>query len=286
MLSSKRTRRKFERYLVVSKVLREINDYFEDSMVSENDAYEYDPSRGQRSNLVRSYYSSVQWDDDYDVRRITKVYADIMNDLEEDIVKAEGGQHYGSNLDQMKGYRYELESCLRQDGFEWVNSKLVRIGTRDLPELIPDNEAYFTNTFDDYVSRIQTSVEDDPPLAVGTSKDLCESVLKHICERHGILYAESDQMPNLLKKVQDGLKIATKDVDQSIAGSKNIKILLSNLGQVVVKVYELRNTDGTGHGRVGGYNVTSRHARLVSGAAITLCRFLLETSSERYSNLD
>jgi len=62
----------------------------------------------------------------------------------------------------------------------------------------------------------------------------------------------------------------------------NSEILLSNLGQVVIKLAELRNLYGTGHGKEKvKKGLNERHARLAVGAGITLSTFLLETFEYR-----
>ena len=82
--------------------------------------------------------------------------------------------------------------------------------------------------------------------------------------------------------VQKTLKLVPDEVDESKKGSEMIKILLSNLSQVVIKLAELRNLYGTGHGKEKVRNgLTDRHAKLVVGAGVTLSTFLLETFEYR-----
>lgn len=89
---------------------------------------------------------------------------------------------------------------------------------------------------------------------------------------------KDDDIPKLLKQVQKALDLVPEGVDDAKKGADIIKVLLSNLGQVVVKVAELRNLYGTGHGkdkkRTG---LNERHAILTVGAGVTLSTFLLET---------
>jgi len=60
-----------------------------------------------------------------------------------------------------------------------------------------------------------------------------------------------------------------------------VRRVLSNLGQVVTGIYELRNIYGTGHGQVRHSGISSRHARLVVGVGAALATFLIETNEMR-----
>ncbi len=86
-----------------------------------------------------------------------------------------------------------------------------------------------------------------------------------------------EDITSLLKKVQGALNLdpRTSRVDELL------KRTLSNLGQVVIGVAELRNLAGTGHGRIGGPQLDDVHARLVVNAASTVCIYLVEVWRSR-----
>lgn len=99
-----------------------------------------------------------------------------------------------------------------------------------------------------------------------------------------IVFGKDDDIPKLLKSVQRALDIVPENVDDAKKGAEIIKILLSNLGQVVIKLTELRNLYGTGHGKENiRKGLNERHAKLAVGAGITLSTFLLETFEYRRS---
>jgi len=134
-----------------------------------------------------------------------------------------------------------------------------------------------------YIKRINASIENDPSLAIGSTKELIEATLKTILNGCSLEYDDKqDDIPKLLKKVQRVLTLAPDDVDSSRRGSDIIKKVLNNLGYVAVGIAELRNLYGSGHGKGKKLQgITSRHARLVVASGTALCTFLLETYEHR-----
>jgi hypothetical protein len=146
------------------------------------------------------------------------------------------------------------------------------------PILDTTEQIAIANSFElnKYILRIRRAVESDPELAVGSTKELLESVLKTVLEGFGEELGK-DELPDLLKRTQKVLKIDPKEVNLNTKGREIVKRTLSNLGQLVIGINELRGLYGTGHGKVGKSGITPRHARLVVGAGATLATFLMET---------
>lgn len=134
------------------------------------------------------------------------------------------------------------------------------------------------NSFDlnQHVGRIRRAIESDPELAVGSVKEMIESVLKFILEANGEAVGKED-LPQLLKRTQKVLDLDPNNVDPNVKGAEVVKRTLSNLGQVVTGIDELRNIYGTGHGRTKRTGISSRHARLVVNTGSALAVFLMET---------
>lgn len=124
------------------------------------------------------------------------------------------------------------------------------------------------------IARISRSIPDDPGLAVGSAKDLLETVMKTVLADYGCS-TDSDDIPALLKRVQKLLGLDPKAA-VTIAGSKLLCRTLNNLGQVVIGVDQLRNLVGTGHRRSRGPQIDPVHARLAVNAAATIAIYLLE----------
>lgn len=133
------------------------------------------------------------------------------------------------------------------------------------------------------VTRMEAAIVSDPDLAIGTAKELVETVAKTILDAGNVEYSKSDGLPRLVKLAAAELQLSRDDVPDGRPAADTIKRLLSNLAMISDGLAELRNAYGTGHGRsasaAGG--LSPRHARLAVGAASTLAAFLLETHEAR-----
>ena len=128
-----------------------------------------------------------------------------------------------------------------------------------------------------HAARIRNTIRDDPEQAIGSAKELLESVLKAIVGLEG--ERSSVDIHDLLKLARNELGLNPRQ--QGVPGQDTIVRTLNNLGQIVIGVDELRNLYGTGHGRYRSKELDIAHSRLVVNAAITVATFLLEVASER-----
>jgi hypothetical protein len=134
------------------------------------------------------------------------------------------------------------------------------------------------------ISRMESAVEGDPELAIGTAKELVETVCKTILAERGKPVTGTPDMSTLTKNTLKELKLVPDGVPDSARGSDVIKRLLSNLGTIGNGLAELRGLYGTGHGKHGkASGLSPRHAKLAVGAAATLTTFLFETHKETKS---
>lgn len=130
------------------------------------------------------------------------------------------------------------------------------------------------NELNRHAARIRRGIAEDPAQAIGSAKELLETVLKSVLGEHG--ERSSDDVPTLLRRAQRELDLDPTSPDRGVPGADVVRRTLSNLGQVVVGVAEVRNLFGTGHGRSRARELNVAHARLVVNAALTLATFLLE----------
>ena len=118
-------------------------------------------------------------------------------------------------------------------------------------------------------------------MAVGTAKEMVETICKTILEDRGVP-SQGEDLPQLVRAVAKELALLPDNIPDHAKGSKVIRRMLSSLNQVSQGIAELRNLYGTGHGRDGRFiGLKPRHAKLAVGAAATLGTFLLETHLER-----
>jgi len=131
------------------------------------------------------------------------------------------------------------------------------------------------------IRRIENSINDDPSLAIGTSKELIETCCKTILAERGKPVTGTPDIPTLTKATLKELNLIPEGVDEQSRGSDVIKRLLQNLGVIGNGLAELRGLYGTGHGKDGkATGLTARHAKLAVGAASTLATFLFDTHKE------
>ncbi len=131
------------------------------------------------------------------------------------------------------------------------------------------------------IQRMEKAIESDPPLALGTAKELVETCCRTILRERGMPVTGSPDLPSLTKAVLKELKLVPESVPEHAKGSDIIKRLLSNLGSVCQCMAELRNLYGTGHGKDGKAEaIKPRHARLAVGTATGLATFLFATHEE------
>ena len=132
------------------------------------------------------------------------------------------------------------------------------------------------------VTRMQSSIQSDPELAVGTAKEFVETICKTVLDELNKPYGTRATLLDLVKAVRSELGLLPEGIDDKAKGSAIVKRILGSLGSAAQGVAELRGLYGTGHGRSarsGG--IQPRHARLAVGAATTLGVFLFETYQER-----
>lgn len=132
------------------------------------------------------------------------------------------------------------------------------------------------------ITRMETAIDTDPELAIGTAKELIETACKTVLEGIGICVDKKWDVPQLLRETTKQLQLAPDAVASTVIAADSIKRVLGSLGNLAVGVAELRNSYGTGHGKATGTGgLGPRHARLVVGAASTLAVFLFETYNDR-----
>ena len=281
---SLKVREAFQEYLVANSVVRDIDALFKNQDI---DAVELDPATlppSVRRALVMRYYASIDWKSPKNIQKILNVYEEILERIDDRLqdaspyafVTESDRTATGAQLDRLKRW-------LTKDGFPYADGKIIYQPGLSVELKHDAIDLLDPFQFNEYIERINSSVDTDPALAIGSTKELVEAVLKTILTNiNGVDFDKTDDIPKLLKKVQKSLKLSPDDIDAAVKGAEIIKVLLSNLGTVVIKLAELRNLYGTGHGTEKKRNgMESRHAKLAVGSGITLSSFLLDTFKSR-----
>lgn len=271
---SPKIRNEFQEYLVSYSVLRQIQTLFNNHDIDAKELPAESLPSGERRALIAKYYASIDWENPKSFNKVLRVYEDILELINDRIDR--DSMYPDESFEKLHS---RLVRWLQNDGFVYDGGKIT-FQNAAIIELEHDAvDLLDAHQFTEYVNRIKASIEDDPALAIGSTKELVEAVLKTVLDKlDGVDFDKDDDVPRLLKKAQKALKLAPDDIDNAAKGAEIIKILLSNLGSVVIKLAELRNLYGTGHGaekrRKG---MEPRHAKLAVGAGITLSSFLLDT---------
>ncbi len=132
------------------------------------------------------------------------------------------------------------------------------------------------------IERIRRS-PNDAALLIGTAKELLESTSKYVLEEIGQPARRNADFPELLYMVRDRLDLLPQRVDQGSPAGGTVREVYDGLWKVAKAVNELRNVEGTGHGRTALPTVSPETARVVVQAAGLLSALLLDTLDARYS---
>jgi hypothetical protein len=130
-----------------------------------------------------------------------------------------------------------------------------------------------------HAGRIRKAIVEDPEQALGSAKELLETVLKTVIGDRNL--KPSDDISALLKKARTELDLDPNAPSGTSPAADSLRRTLSSLGQIVVGVAEVRNLYGTGHGRSKSHELEIAHVRLVVNAAISVATFLLEIWQDR-----
>ena len=271
-LVSKATRLEF-REALVGFVLREIEIFFEGAGLSCDEDYD-PPVSGERRKLVEQYYANIDFSSENDVKKLLAAFGEIVLRLN----RTENGDTVVDDLLRL----------MKRDGYGFDGEIFVSFPSKQAPPI--EAIRSLASSFDlpglhAQIDRLAHAAEEDPSLAVGTAKEMVETICKTILEDRSVPSPGQD-LPQLVRAVAKELALLPENIPDHAKGSKVIRRMLSNLNQISQGIAELRNLYGTGHGRDGRFiGLKPRHAKLAVGAAATLGIFLLETHLERAASV-
>lgn len=129
-----------------------------------------------------------------------------------------------------------------------------------------------TNELSKHMGRIKGSIEsNDLSQSIGSSKDLLETVLKTILVYYG--QTEFDpRITTLFKQVRE--KLGTSPDGNEKMDELSLQVI-GSLANIVHKIAEMRNRQGTGHGRVETAPIDKNSAYLVANSVQTVSIYLI-----------
>jgi len=213
---------------------------------------------GQRVTRWSEYESSVDWTNRAHVNRVLRVYESFLLDYE------------GEDIDR-------FIRVLTLDEWQVDDNRRITAATVRLAGLSGLDQLRDSSGILAAFHRIDLMLDEDAAGVVGGVKELIESTAKTVLEHLDIPFAEADDIPSLVTKTQNALGLGVSSVDDSLDSSASVKKILGGLKGIAIGITELRNAEGSGHGRTRASNLTARHARLAVNAGRAWCEIVLDT---------
>lgn len=269
MQISKRTRFKFGEFATAYAVLRDIDRVFMAEDFEPVPNYESLDS-GMRRSLVAGYLAGIDFSDTEQLGRLVRVFVDAIDSW--------GRDGEGSLVPDAK----DMIRSLQRDGVPLDDEGELTTSVVSLTVPLSEFDRLGDpQVVQQHLERISLNIERDPPAAVGSCKELIESVCKFVLLDYGVEFSNKDTLLDLYKKAAKELKLSRESVPGSAKGSEAAHRVLQNLATAVQSLAELRNELGLGHGRTKPSPAFARHARLSFNAARAVVEFMLETWHER-----
>ncbi len=124
----------------------------------------------------------------------------------------------------------------------------------------------------DHAARVDRAAEaGDVEQIIGTAKDLVECITKVVIETLGGTYGSGEDLPKLAKEALSALKAHPS----GFQGRRPLQEFTRALAKVPAAVAELRNHDGTGHGRTEPTDLHEDTAAFVQQVAVAWSRWVL-----------
>jgi hypothetical protein len=238
---------------------------------------------GQRRQLVEECYRSLDLSQMRDARKVLAVFAAELQGIEQAAIDLEEEKRSPPYGEHPRKTLRDFVRLLDREGLAYKDGKIMpKHATPLAGELTGHAAALDLPNVLEQLRRLEAVADSDPRLAIGTAKELVETVCKSILRERGVEVDSSWDFPKLVGEVRRALHLLPEDVDSDTRGKDAIKRVLGSLGSIAQGINELRGSYGTGHGPDGrARGLHGRHARLAVGMASTLATFLLETHREQ-----
>jgi hypothetical protein len=182
-----------------------------------------------------------------------------------------GSEFVSSFIASLRGYGGFRETSPNYAGRDAIESAIGAFASEgyelsyngDLRTKILDNLSglALTDALQAYIRRAKQG-SGDAALVTGTGKDLLEAVAAHIIQQRYGSYSPTSNFPTLLGQVFVALSLATP-MDAVLPGEPAKKRVERAMYELACALNQLRNQQGTGHGRPWAVSVTDPEARMV-----------------------
>lgn len=164
----------------------------------------------------------------------------------------------------------DLRSALAHAGWGLSeDGRLEHLGKIDL-------ETGGRPALNEQLERLRRNI-DDPAALLGGAKELIEAIAKFVLEEGGLTPDHRIPFQGLVDLSFERLALLPAVVSDSAEGTKQIREIYRSAKKTVIAVNELRNLQGTGHGRTLPTGVTTEAARYVIREATHVAELMLTT---------
>ena len=139
-----------------------------------------------------------------------------------------------------------------------------------------DLETGGRQALDEQLARLRRNVE-DPGALLGGAKELLESICKFVLEEQMMLPTGKLDFEPLLHLTMERLGLQPQLVDASQPGGKQLRAIYQSAKTTASTINELRNLQGTGHGRTLPTGISKETGRYVIREATHVAELLLTT---------
>ena len=129
---------------------------------------------------------------------------------------------------------------------------------------------------DEQLARLRRNVE-DPGALIGGAKELLESICKFVLEEQSMLPDRKMDFDELLALALERLRLQPQMGDSSQPGGKQLRAIYQSAKTTASTINELRNLQGTGHGRTLPTGISKETGRYVIREATHVAELLLTT---------
>ncbi len=149
----------------------------------------------------------------------------------------------------------------------------------DMGELRPHAAGAVVSTvgrpaIEDQLERLRRGA-DDPALLLGTAKEMLESTAKYVMEAFSVPYRDAASFDEIWHHARERLGLLPQQVDPGQAGAAQVREILQSSWAIARMANEVRNLEGTGHGRTLPTAMSPEMAMLVVREACSVAELVL-----------
>ena len=222
-------------------------------------------------------FNLMHGDDEAYVRFLTETLHPAVRPINEDTSKLLNA--YNKHL-QADGYQlYASGNISGKSLYSWTKDGIADSRFADKKADIKKylNTEYVTAKID----QMNKAVKIETDVAIGTGKELLETICKSILKQKAIVLDKDWTLPQLLKNTTTALDFKPKEANDPEKAEKSIRQILGGIASIVQGVTELRNAYGSGHGKDADFKgLETKYAQLFVGVVSEIAIIYLATNGE------